>query len=400
MMIQLSSLPGPAERCARAAESLYAGRSVIALTGRYLDPAECQDAILGDRRLQHWARMAISADDAESPANQLGALLGIDIELLLVGGDVELPSGYVFHVDGLDALDPAILAAWYDFARRYAAIAQSARSEARTLPPLLLCLAGRAEVNLPDENVLLEHVQLYRSLDALDIRCLVRSRAGGAFDAKTVWREHVLPALVGADPELVDRCWDACVDGVDALERVFAEVARARGWTTSVMRPLARPQERLGAELAGTHFLRRGGAWTPHLACALTARGKTEIEQRLWRGQASFLLPYLDQVRLALCERLEARLGPGWALRFAQPFSEDECELVNKSHLHCQFGHLRAVISAAPRFREREPLLPIAAQARQMRNELAHYRPVLFRDLHVLLQRVTRAELPCALSVV
>lgn len=394
--MQLSSLPGPAERCAWAAESLLAGRSVIALAGRYLDPAELQDAIIRDRRLEQWGCISIPADDVESPAHVFGRLLHVDIELLLVGGNVELPSHFVCHVDGLDAVLPTTVTLWYDFIRRYATLAQSARSEGRTLPSLLYCVAGRADVDLPKENVLLKHVYLHRSLDALDIRCLVRSRAGGASDPKNIWREHVLPSLVGADPELVDHCWDSCLEGVDALERAFSQIAHSRGWAASAAHTPVQPHERLGAELAGTHFLRRGGAWITHLACALGAGGRPEIERRLWRGQASFLLPYLDQVRLALCERLQANLGSGWALRFAPPRNDEERELVQESHLHCQFGHLQAVINAAPRFRNRDSLRSVADQARRMRNELAHYRPIRFTDLHSLIRLVASAELPCA----
>ncbi len=117
--------------------------------------------------------------------------------------------------------------------------------------------------------------------------------------------------------------------------------------------------------------------------------------RRLWRGQAGFLLPILDEVRFRLAERMELLLGGDWAVRWP-PLGDEEYRLVAHSHLHAQFGHMQAVLQEPhPAMFRREcgTLGLLVRIARQLRNELAHYRPVEFARYRELVQRVTDAGL-------
>ena len=114
---------------------------------------------------------------------------------------------------------------------------------------------------------------------------------------------------------------------------------------------------------------------------ALALAGKSEaLEQRLWRAQAALMLPRLDMVRHGICQQLAHRYGPKWPTRWAQPDSDEEIEQLRRSHLACQWGYLEYVLRSCPQFRGQRRLLPLVYRCRKIRNELAHYRPIEFRE--------------------
>ncbi|MCC6649216.1 MAG: hypothetical protein IT374_27060 [Polyangiaceae bacterium] len=383
-MTTVCGLPGPARRCAHIAGRLAAGSSVVALTGAYIDPVEVRDAVLGAASLRHHIPVP-SAAVGVAPPRALSDALGADVSMLLAGGADELPASHVVYVDVDRGVgDPS---SWYQTLERYSAAAHAARSVGRDpWPAVLLCWPGDG-VATPRPDVLLEIEHLHRAVHEIDARCMVRARCGDTEDAVSRWREHVLPALAGGDLALMDRLWDACVLGVEEVAKRCVALAAERGWQPG-------DQQAPDAELRGI-VSRRGGEEEQHLAFATIARGVAPVERRLWRGLTGLLLPFLDDVRLALCERYEHDFGAGWAVRWP-PSSEEELTLVRESHLQCQLGHLEAVAREAGRT-GRHPGLPrlskVAQRARIMRNSLAHYRPVAFTDYRNLLTEIERAGL-------
>lgn len=395
-MARLCGLPGLSSRCDEAAHALREGRSVVVLTGRYIDPLEARQAILENEVLRHVYQVPALATHDANPERQLAQALGnVDVELLLLGGDVAFAAGQVVYIEGLDDVGLEFLSTWYRMTDRFAKAAQAARSTDRAFPALLLCQRGLRGVPPPSTNVLLHVLHLHRHFDELDVRSFVRLRCGGSQDPKSLWREHVLPALVGPDVELLQRLWDVCLDDIGVIARCCDTVARERGWTPTTPLPTAQrtPPDTLGDELDGVALRRGEGAMRTHVAYAVARGGRIDLERRLWRGQAALLLPFIDEIRLSLCERLQESLGNGWALRWIAPMSDEESSLVAESYLHCQLGHLLAVIRAAPRLVDRQTLAAAAHQTRFVRNELAHYRPIDFAAFEQMLREVVRARL-------
>ncbi len=382
------SLPGPVRQAALAAAALSEGRSVIALTGPFLGALDFRDEILRAASLRH--HVHVPASSTVSPHQALAeALDGVDLELLLLGGSVDVPEGRLVYVD---RLDDGQASRWHDLLVRYAAAAHAGLAAGRDMPPILACHRGRADGLPPRTDALLEVLHVHRHLDDLDVRCFVRAQAGGARDPRATWREHVLPELAGPDLALVIHLWDACLQGPDVIVLRCREVARERGWDAASRASLgASPAERLRDELDGVAF-RRGDAaeCQSHLAYAVTVGREWEVERRLWRGLTGMMLPFLDGVRLALCERFEEVLGRGWSTRWVSPLNDEELRLVRESHLHCQLGHLEMVARSASALPDRPVLQGIARRARELRNALAHYRPVSFSAFEQLLDFVRR----------
>jgi hypothetical protein len=349
-------------------------------TGAWLDPVVAADEIVRGPALRDFAHAPVSA--TRSPEAALSAALGLDARLLLLGEPVECSSWQVLSASDLDALSDEDLHAWYALLERWARRAQGALSTGRKLPPILLCHRGRTQIAPPEANVLLAHVPLHRRLTDLDLRYLVRAQSGGSGAAADIWREHVLPPLSGADVGLLDALWDACLQGRDALITALKAYATARGWKGT----------ETPDELAGSLHSLVGRDPRPHLAHAVIAGNDHLLDRRMWRGQAALVLPLLDELRLWLCERLESRLGDGWAWRWASPPSVEEAKLVRDDPLHAQFGHLSAITDAARLTPdERPPLRRLAVHSRDLRNDLAHYRPISFTRFSELLTRARDA---------
>jgi hypothetical protein len=370
------SLPGLRTACALTAENLRSGQSVVVRTGAWLDPIVAADEIASGSPLADFARVPVPA--TEPPDAALSAALGLDVRLVLLGEPCECNAWQVLVVSDLDALPDGELRAWYEAAERWARQAQGALSTGRKLPPMLLCHRGRTRVPAPTVNVLLANIALHRRLTDLDLRYFVRAQSGGSDADADIWREYVLPPLAGPDLGLVDALWDACLHGQDTLLNACRAYATAQGWSGDEPRD----------ELAGSQHVMAGRDPRPHLAHAVVAGDDHVLDRRIWRGQAALVLPLLDELRLWLCERLQSKLGDGWALRWARPQSVEEEALVRGDPLHAQFGHLFAITDAAPLGAdEKATLRKLAVLARDLRNDLAHYRPIRFTRFADLLAK-------------
>lgn len=380
---QVCRLPGPATACDGAADALGAGRSSIVLTGPFIDPDEAKRRLLEHPSVRNLYHVPCRVEPGTTVAQHLSTALGeLDVELLLVGGDVQCPPGYLVHVEGLDDVAPSIVAAHYDTVARLAMVGQAARSVGRAFPSFLLCHRGHPEVSPPGSNLLLDIVHLHREVDELDVRCLVRLRSSGVEDLAGAWREHVLPPLAGPDTELLDELWEPCLGAKEGIEQRCREVAERRGWLVPDLAGNDHGSGKtLRGELKGTFLRGKRASGRVHLAFAVAQGDKVELERRLWRGQAALLLPMIDQIRLGLCERLQQSFGDGWPLRWVPPLNPEEHQLVSQSHLHSQLGHMARIVETAPRLQDRRHLLDVVRRARAIRNELAHYRTVRFESL-------------------
>ena len=110
------------------------------------------------------------------------------------------------------------------------------------------------------------------------------------------------------------------------------------------------------------------------------------VEHMLWRGQSELLLPLVNEVRLKVCQDFTATYGSDWPTRWVPPFNEQEIEEVRRSPLGTELGHVNYLLQALgvrnPRHDlfEKRSLGDLVLQARNLRNEIAHYNPVALRD--------------------
>lgn len=372
-MDEYLNLPGVVASRIRAAQALAQGRTVFALTGLALDPRRWASLVRADPILRDFVPIEVAVEPSRSPADLVSAALGVHCDRVLVDDSVHCPEWQYVIVEGLDDLPNSDISHWGAFGRRWAAASRARRTAGSCLPPLFVVTRSSADVGPPRGDLLFETHAVYRATSELDVRVLARTRAGDRMEVEDHWREHVLPPLVGNDLELLDALWQPCLSELATFEEAARAVAAARGWQgVGPFGPVGAADETAGR----AHFTpERGLEWN---VCWALRDGRCGFSRRLWRGQTGLLLPLIDAIRLHVAERLESALGPGWATRYPAA-SDEERALVARSHLHVQFGHLCQVVRDAPLSMPlRRDLTPLVALTREVRNGLAHYRPIPF----------------------
>lgn len=118
-------------------------------------------------------------------------------------------------------------------------------------------------------------------------------------------------------------------------------------------------------------------------ACAVLGR-REELAHRVWRGQSALLLPLLDGLRLHLCSVLSNEYGKAWPTKLGVPLDQSERQALEEDPFTAQWGYLSSLYRNAPALRGRTQLRALTAQAWEIRNELAHYRPVPFAEFRRL----------------
>ena len=113
--------------------------------------------------------------------------------------------------------------------------------------------------------------------------------------------------------------------------------------------------------------------------------------QRLWRGQIALAMPGIDGVRVAVCSQLNQCFGQRWATEFELPLIEDEARALQETSLSCQWGHLVYLLKNHGRLRDCAEWIPLAKQARRVRNRLAHGSPIDF-EMYAALREEARKQ--------
>ncbi|HAY22926.1 MAG TPA: hypothetical protein DCY27_12355 [Desulfobacterales bacterium] len=205
-----------------------------------------------------------------------------------------------------------------------------------------------------------------------------------------------MPAICGNDWGLLEYLWDKVHLNPEDLTGHLASYAELCGWKQELL-------EEWGAKTVGgghKHFwgppplqptkehwtLWSQGVlqWTPEYGfelhtAALAALGSPEsVYHRFWRGQARLILPIIDQMRLELCSYLGGIYGRDWPLRWSQPQSKDDIEALKENPMNVQWGYLCWCLDQLRPLNSAKRWLPLVKDARKIRNELSHYRPIGF----------------------
>ena len=106
-----------------------------------------------------------------------------------------------------------------------------------------------------------------------------------------------------------------------------------------------------------------------------------DVKKMLWRGEAEFLLPILNDIRLRVCVELTDSYGPDWPIRWGEPATGHELEQVKLSPLATELGHIDYIFRFfGDQLQEKHSLSELIRQARNLRNKIAHYNPVPLQD--------------------
>ena len=227
----------------------------------------------------------------------------------------------VVLVEHLDEVSPRTCQDWVGFLSQWTQASQT-RAD-RGAPSTALCMVVPAVAVLPqppESSVYLAVHWWWGFPSALEMHMLCRSSSEqDGWEPAGRWREYVLPALTGGDVELATYLWDDLHTNMEGLLRRLCAFAAQRGWTAEMLRTLGAGE----AIMTASRDYRRmqhvppleirslwaHGAigWTLeygielHTAALAVLQRHEALQHRLWRGQTELLLPFIDQIRLALC---------------------------------------------------------------------------------------------------
>lgn len=292
----------------------------------------------------------------------------------------DLPN--VLWVQGLEQESPERRQEWVAFAQQVAKLGWSART--RLFIPVAATEAGS------DARITVVHY--WSELSVLEIGLLIREAAGTEIGLSSRWRESVLPELVGTDVSLLAPLWNEVLGSSDEVTQALQREARQRQWPASLARDVQEVRRtgrgpptatcppawrRLWAAGAACGTREEGGmVSSTALAWSGDDESRRELLHRLWRGQARLALPLLDEVRLRVCRVLTERHGPDWPTRFHAFLSADQESRAREDPLTVEYGPLSLITrereARADQFRD------LVTRGRNLRNELAHCRPILF----------------------
>ena len=240
---------------------------------------------------------------------------------------------------------------------------------------------------------------------SLEVRlaCRFDSHNVAADEAANRWREQVLPAIAGTDFGLAEYLWDAVLESTEEVVRNLEEYARLKGLTPlpdqqmyefNVPRSSSSPPSSIWEQWASGNILSTpeyGAEYHPALLAHCGRR--TDVEQRLWRGQSELLLPILNYVRIRICDSLTESFGEDWPINPHRPQTDYEVEAVADNPRGAEFGHIEYLLKYIPKFRDKSDLLRLVSLSRTLRNEIAHYRLVDFTAFENLWREMERLEL-------
>ena len=247
---------------------------------------------------------------------------------------------------------------------------------------LLLKMVDPAKLKLPSKDVRLNYRVLAGTPSSLEVRLLCRM-ATDEIDAENQWREFMLASVAGNDFSLVDLLWDEVFNPVESIIKALKIHGKNNGWQKSNdffprnWRPKP-PGFDLSLSPNEKSFGYLGSGLTIYTSeygeeihpCLLALNNmEQEIVHRIWRAQASLLLPAVDDVRRRICNYFTNKYGEDWAIidkkLFASPL---------------ELGELKTFFdySLSDASWEKRQWGSGVYQTWNIRNDLAHYTPVSY----------------------
>lgn len=226
------------------------------------------------------------------------------------------------------------------------------------------------------------------------LACRMGDQESHCGEAASRWLEQVLPALAGNDIKLAEHLWGDIFGSSEEIFRSLKEFASIENTVVSdgldiqelgAQAILSCPPNTLWLQWSKGQIvstLEYGIEYHPALLASCGRR--RDIEHRLWRGQAELLLPILNEIRIRVCDDLTEIFGRNWPIEPIKPRSEYELEAVRDNPRGAEFGYIEYLLKRVPEFRTETGLLPLVSQCRDLRNEIAHYRPVNFMEFKKL----------------
>ena len=318
----------------------------------------------------------------------------------------------VLYVHRIASGDSRVKQQWSAFIEEWAREAHALkRDRVRGIPSLCVIAKLRDfDFELPGSNAGLSTFWWWGFPSVLEMKLACRlANEKDDFGSKAAqrWREYVIPNLIVGDVQLGERIWDDVTEDVaylmqelveywesldhpDLVESVdeVIDLINSESYTPGDSHELPKNLWRLWAG--------GGLAYTPEFGievhpALLAYKGRQlDVEHMMWRGQSEFLLPMVNDIRLRVCQEMTATYGRDWPTKWRLPGNEYEIEEVRRNPFGTELGHLDQLLRHEGRFSDKHELdgkrhlSNLILQAKNIRNQIAHYNLVPFGDYEKL----------------
>jgi hypothetical protein len=303
---------------------------------------------------------------------------------------------------------------WSDFIEGWANERLKLRNSGRAKAPSLCVIAKLRDFGfrLPqtEEGITYQWWWGFPSTLEMRLACrIVNEQDGNSFEVGR-WREHIVPGLVGSDVQLALEIWtevDKDIEHTIGSLRDFWANGEEPATISSMDALVEAVKNYQGAFAIGQELPK--DFWEPwakgrlvytpehglevHPALLAHSGHRVEVEKRLWRGQAELLLPVLNEIRLRICAKLTDAYGSDWPFKWREPASGYDLEQVKITPLATELGHIHYLFTTADQghpLNAVSHLSGLVLNARNMRNQVAHNKPVVYRDFELLCQKRNR----------
>ncbi|MCB9005843.1 MAG: hypothetical protein H6656_00400 [Ardenticatenaceae bacterium] len=320
--------------------------------------------------------------------------------------DHNLPD--VIILNGISEMNCSTRQWWWNFVRQWAGKSHALISaEVIETPALLVLTTVESPNEILQGDTMLSSYWWWSIPSHLEARLICRLEHTNLphLNERTDWREAILPSLVGGSLELAQYIWEYSDKSVEIIQERLREYAKSLGWTETNLRKAGIEQflhnhwlrsnrreirpNRSEQELWGMGVLSytpEEGIWICSAALAIIDQVAI-LRHRLWRGQASLVLPVIDELRLKICQRFINLYGQSWHIEWTGSNSDSKSEPREDNPLATEWGHLENSLYRTPVRKERE-MLPVVQTARRLRNTLAHYQLIDYEDYETLLNLI------------
>lgn len=300
--------------------------------------------------------------------------------------------------------------AWSDFINGWAREYRNLKTSGQSNLPAL-CVVGKIRdfgLHLPTSTADIARIWWGGTPSVLELRlaCRIANEESGDGQLAGTWREYVLPSVVGSDVQLAEHLWSDIIGDintiVESLKTFWGNVQESIPDSDSkaVMEAIRNHQGTIGAGRELPEFLE--GYWAKgclvyspeygleaHPALLAHDGNRSEVEKRIWRGEAELFLPILNELRLRVCHDLTGEYGNEWPVQWIPPVNPQELEQVQETPLATELGHIDYLFrntGTGHQLDSKRHLANLVRNARRVRNEIAHYKPVVYQDFEDLLE--------------
>jgi hypothetical protein len=353
-------LPSPSRFISRITQDLKDGKNVILCMPEHL-PDGLKSAVqyeLGED--WDWYRLSLNSEELVEPVHVLFEhFIGeISPNQLRNARTLAENQNFVGKIIWLDGLTPQVWFAWKKFLSDYEQPCRAIPQLYRTL--FCVSLVGELALDPPAEDVCLSHHNWKGIVNRLDMLLFTSSlfQDKRLPDLQKRVAISVITNLALWDYHVSKRLVDEKIENILNPVPILKEIAKERNWYTDYDYSLA---DKWCRGIANTIE----GEEKTHSA-ALAVNGKEEIERRIWSAEVGEILPFVEERRREILERLAGILTIPFQTRFGEEI-KDLCDL-EIGHIEYQINDIGTVVNTDIR--------QLVRKLREIRNALSHLQSI------------------------